>query len=117
MKYEVYLSNKKTHTTVYVGSINECINYMKHNSDIFSKGFAYCVYETKPNCCPTVIPSYDALLQFDTQMFKCKDDNAKEDFINDNFLGFVLWLYDQIKDKPEIKKLRDQYIMIHEILS
>lgn len=37
------------------------------------------------------------------------DDDLKENFINENFVEFVIWLYEQIKDKPEIKKLRDQY--------
>ena len=39
-----------------------------------------------------------------------EDDDVREDFINEDFHEFAIWLYEQIKDKPEIKKLRDQYI-------
>lgn len=38
------------------------------------------------------------------------DDELKENFINEDFHEFAIWLYEKIKDKPEIKKLRDQYI-------
>lgn len=38
------------------------------------------------------------------------DDGVREDFINEDFNDFAEWLYEEIKDKPEIKKLRDRYI-------
>lgn len=39
-----------------------------------------------------------------------EDDDVREDFINEDFHDFAEWLYEEIKDRPEIKKLRDQYI-------
>ena len=39
-----------------------------------------------------------------------EDDDVREDFINEDFHEFAIWLYEHIKYKPEIKKLRDQYI-------
>ena len=39
-----------------------------------------------------------------------EDDDVREDFINEDLPHFTEWIYEQIKDKPENKKLRDQYI-------
>lgn len=69
-KYEIYLLNKEC-TKVHKGSINECINYMRRNSNIFNQGFVYHICKakakTKAKGLPMVyeIGSTDDLMKFE----------------------------------------------------
>lgn len=71
MKYEIYLVNEEC-TKVHKGSINQCINYMRRNSNIFNQGFVYHICKAKAKtktkglpCLPKGLPMIYAIRSLD----------------------------------------------------
>lgn len=74
MKYDVYLVNEELElvneecTKVRKGSINECINYMRRNSNVFNQGFVYHICKAKTKAKTKGLPMVYAIKSSDDLM-------------------------------------------------